>query len=614
MDHKIIKLVCTVTISLLFLLPMLLSGCDKKEDISDEVSMMEDENGLIISNVNQELEGVGISEVASSLSTPVPVETDTRVGVYIFPGWYRDAGTNDYDYPTHDEESEWRLIAEFANPRPVLGFYDDSIPEVNDWHIKWALEAGISWFAFDWYWNTGEKRLSWSLEKGFLQAEYNEMMDFCIHWCNHGLDWKNPLDFSEAALLEMMDYLVENYFTLPNYLLIDNRPVFMVWESRPVFEANGGEEAFRDNVLPKLNQRCHDAGLGDLFLVHVDNSPLRIADIETGDAVTGYSYAHLTTDTPFGVPGSAPYSEMVEALPTHWDHILDTTKLPFMVSTQAGWDSTPRALAFDRSPGTRWVRTDNTVELFEETLREGKSRITTDMPFFLIEAWNEWGEGSFIEPSVSHGFGHLEAIRRVFAPDAPQWDWAVPSQSQIDSYSVLRGEELVAARARELQPDPAPPVIEQLVNITRNPETLPEVPVAAYSFNDASFLEKLTFSGGVQIESSDGAVARFKITGNDPHMVLREDWGAPVHERIVALRVRYDGPSALHAEFFWAADDDTLQSEKSRRYQWMSDGEFHIYVFTFDEGEETVGRLTTLRLDLPDEVGGIAELEWLRVY
>lgn len=40
-----------------------------------------------------------------------------------------------------------------ARPRPLLGFYDDSLPEVNDWHIKWAPEHGLSFFAFDWYWN-----------------------------------------------------------------------------------------------------------------------------------------------------------------------------------------------------------------------------------------------------------------------------------------------------------------------------------------------------------------------------------------------------------------------------------------------------------------------------
>ena len=29
-----------------------------------------------------------------------------------------------------------------------------------------------------------------TLEQGFLKARYAPMMKFCIHWCNHGLDWQ----------------------------------------------------------------------------------------------------------------------------------------------------------------------------------------------------------------------------------------------------------------------------------------------------------------------------------------------------------------------------------------------------------------------------------------
>ena len=111
-------------------------------------------------------------------------------------------------------------VAKQPAPRPLLGFYDDSLPEVNDWHIKWALEHGISFFAFDWYWNAGEKRLARTLEQGFLKARYASQMKFCVHWCNHALDWKRdgkpaPLDFSKPALLQMTEYLADHYSNCP---------------------------------------------------------------------------------------------------------------------------------------------------------------------------------------------------------------------------------------------------------------------------------------------------------------------------------------------------------------------------------------------------------------
>jgi hypothetical protein len=38
----------------------------------------------------------------------------------------------------------------------------------------------------------------------------------------------------------------------------------------------------------------------------------------------------------------------------------------------------------------------------------------TGVRLVTINAWNEWTEGSYLEPDTLHGAGHLEQIRRVF--------------------------------------------------------------------------------------------------------------------------------------------------------------------------------------------------------
>jgi len=116
-----------------------------------------------------------------SVPPPEPVRGEVELGVYIFPGWYRYDGRGDYPYRTHDEDSEWRAVAKKPAPRPLLGFYDETMPEVNAWQISWALEHGITFFCFDWYWNAGEHRLMRTLERGFLKSKYCNMMKFCIH-------------------------------------------------------------------------------------------------------------------------------------------------------------------------------------------------------------------------------------------------------------------------------------------------------------------------------------------------------------------------------------------------------------------------------------------------
>ena len=111
---------------------------------------------------------------------PVPVASDLLVGCYYFPGYFN--------------ARRWEPIARFGHPFPLLGFYRDSEPEIAAWHIKWAVEHGIDFFAFDWYcdYKTGHVRNhNAALEQGFLNARYREQLRFCIFWCTRK-DQTNP--------------------------------------------------------------------------------------------------------------------------------------------------------------------------------------------------------------------------------------------------------------------------------------------------------------------------------------------------------------------------------------------------------------------------------------
>ncbi len=70
-----------------------------------------------------------------------------EVGAYYFPGWH--------------DASRWQPLQRFPERRPVLGWYREGDPEVADWQIKWAVEHGITFFAYDWYWSR-RAREAWS--------------------------------------------------------------------------------------------------------------------------------------------------------------------------------------------------------------------------------------------------------------------------------------------------------------------------------------------------------------------------------------------------------------------------------------------------------------------
>ena len=48
-----------------------------------------------------------------------------------------------------------------------------------------AVENGISFFVYDWYWRNGHEELSRGLNDGFLKARYRRRMEFALMWANH---------------------------------------------------------------------------------------------------------------------------------------------------------------------------------------------------------------------------------------------------------------------------------------------------------------------------------------------------------------------------------------------------------------------------------------------
>ena len=151
---------------------------------------------------------------ADYVPEPKPIKTRCEVGAISFPGWC---------------EQSWDRIRNFTPERkPLLGWYDESSPEVMDWQIKWLVENGISYLIVDGYPRKERVTVRFYYShvpwiEAFRKARYRRFLKWAVLW-------ENEMKGHDVAFIEKVaQELVEKCFSMPEYYRIDGRPVVYVW-------------------------------------------------------------------------------------------------------------------------------------------------------------------------------------------------------------------------------------------------------------------------------------------------------------------------------------------------------------------------------------------------
>ncbi len=329
---------------------------------------------------------------------PRPVATDYQIGIYYFPGW------------SPDRMATWKRQAELPERDPLLGWYEEGRPEVADWHVKWAVENGISFFVYDWYWRDGEEQLGAALNEGFLHARYNHLMKFAIMWANH----KPYASHTLEQLLTVTDYWIEHYLRRPNYLTVGGTPYISFFSPEELLTDLGSPGNVRE-AFEAMRARAQAAGLPGLHFGAIETSGVieyPILKAAGFDSITAYNYLFTGTTVSHSL-----YRQYLIGCRSKWEHAHQAEVLPYIPLMGVGWDGPiwygPRS---QRRLGRRTAD-------FAEGLGQLKTFLDeTGQRMAILEAWNEFGEGSYIEPTLEFGFGDIEAVRQVFAKPG---DWPV---------------------------------------------------------------------------------------------------------------------------------------------------------------------------------------------
>lgn len=347
--------------------------------------------------------------------------------------------------------TEWRLVqaarprfAGHAQPKmPLWGYENESDPVVFERKIKTASEAGLSALIFDWYWYNDGPFLQAALEKGFLGAANRDDLKFAIMWANH--DWfdiqpakltaPSHLQFPGKVTLEtfdrLTDHIVRNYFKVPNYWTVDGCPYFSIYELYNFIESMGsvGKAA---SALKQFREKTKAAGFQDLHLnaiawgVQLPSGETSVRDLKSlleelqVDSTTSYVWIHHVKMTTFPV---MQYDMVARDYERYRAMAASQFGRPYLPNVSMGWDSSPRACQSDIYVASEYpfmpVVQGNTPEAFRKALHSAKvfldETVELKHKILTINSWNEWTEGSYLEPDTQNEYKYLNQISEVFS-------------------------------------------------------------------------------------------------------------------------------------------------------------------------------------------------------
>ena len=363
-----------------------------------------------------------------------PVARDYHVCAFIWPSCHDDSlGRTNWEQGI----GEWEVIQK-GNPRfaghyqpkqPLWGYEMDNDPVVVEKWIQTALEYGVNTFVYDWYWFDHYPYLESALNDGFLKAPSNEKMEFFIMWANHNVKhnywnyhkwgedesilWHGAIDPNDFP--KIVDRVINQYFKRPNYTKINGCPVFAVFDTGNLIKSFGNKEAAAE-AMEYMRSEVRKAGFPDMHYMMMDGGGFPCDD---GGKANVNSRMFLKPDSwaLYNMGGFNPdymiHGQNAINYRADWDKYMD---IPVFPTVSIGWDDTPRFPAKGENDVTRF---NHSPEAFKGFLYEAK-KYADEHPeqpkFVMINAWNEWVEGSYLLPDRYWGYGWLEAVRDVFGP------------------------------------------------------------------------------------------------------------------------------------------------------------------------------------------------------
>jgi len=279
-----------------------------------------------------------------------------------------------------------------------------------------AHNFGIDFFVFDWYFNSTVNEPGDDLNSALditHQLADRHGMKYAILYVNSPPFVVAPADWP-IAINQWIGYMSD-----PAYVTVNGKALLILIDMgnmRQTFGSSAGVAS----ALNQLRTAAVASGLPGVYVIgglqsgydhntQTGSFPDLSSAVADGyDAVSLYNYSFGTA------AGQQSFSLVSEAGQWIWSQAASNSPLPFVPVAMDGWDPRPwnGGQWFSRSPQDVATFVDASIN-WANANPALRLESSPTPPLVIMEAWNEFGEGSHLLPTVGEGTAYGDAVAAI---------------------------------------------------------------------------------------------------------------------------------------------------------------------------------------------------------
>jgi lipopolysaccharide biosynthesis protein len=305
-----------------------------------------------------------------------------------------------------------------------LGFYDLRLPEVREEQATLARQYGIAAFCYYYYWFDSRRALELPLNEVLRSGSPD--FPFLICWANE--PWARNWDGGNREILIPQNYNedwpdqfardIAHLLKDKRYFRLDDKPVVLIYRIMHIPKRSDAIHRLR-RALQKLKVEDVYILAGKFALEGDENSPTDPREIGIDNYFEfpphGITFPRVDGNVKSNPEFMGSIHDYDGGIESALANLSDEHQFLRHRGVTMGWDNTARrgfksSIIHGATPAKfrRWLRA---VIKHETDVRS----ITGRMMF--VNAWNEWAEGTYLEPDQKYGHGWLEAVASALGKD-----------------------------------------------------------------------------------------------------------------------------------------------------------------------------------------------------